>query len=68
MTAPQKEQMTLFCETLFDLRKPRDARLYSRMRYQRWLLRETAQFWPNEPLVDLVLEVVAPCMNLHYPN
>jgi hypothetical protein len=68
MTVQQKEQMTLFCETLFDLRKPKDTRLYSRMRYQRWLLRETAQFWPNASLVDVVLEVVAPTMNRHYPN
>jgi len=68
MTAPTKAQMVLFCETLFDLRTPKNNTLHERQRYQRWLLRETAQFWPNEPLVDVVLEVVAPTMNQRYPH
>lgn len=68
MAPATKQQMTMFVETLFEVRRPKDTRLASRMRYQRWLLREAAQFWPNESLVDVVLEVVAPTMNQRYPH
>lgn len=68
MAPSTKQQATIFVETLFEIRRPKDTSLSARMRYQRWLLRETAQFWPNESLVDVVLEVVAPCMNARYPH
>lgn len=68
MAPATKQQLTIFVETLFELRKPKGTDLTSRMKFQRWLLRETAMFYPNESLVDVVLEVVAPCMNARYPH
>lgn len=68
MTPRTKQQATIFVETLFEIRRPKDTSLSARMRYQRWLLRETAQFWPNETMVDIVSEVVAPTMNQRYPH
>lgn len=68
MAPQQKQQLAQFVEGLFEIRQPKDTSLQGRMRYQRWLVRETAFFWPNVTLLDLVLEVVAPAMNTRYPH
>lgn len=68
MAPSTKEQVQLFVHTLIDLRKPKVTTLSERQRYQRWLLRETAQFWPNLTMLDIVSEVVAPAMAQRYPH
>lgn len=68
MAPSTKQQMTTFVEGLFEVRRPKDTSLDARMKYQRWLLRETTFWWPNEFLVDVVSEVIAPTMAQHYPH
>lgn len=68
MAPSTKQQMIQFVEGLFEVRRPVKTELYYRMRYQRWLLREAAMFWPNETMLDVVSEVVAPMMAQRYPH
>lgn len=69
MAPSDKQQLTAFVEGLMEIRVPKTpTNLSKRLRYQRWLLSETAFFFPNHPLVDVVLEVIAPVMGARYPH
>lgn len=68
MNGTTKQQITALVEGLIAIRPLRDPRLAGRMALQRWILNETAAFYPNVNLVEAVTEVISPAVQAVYPR
>lgn len=68
MAPSTKQQITALVEGLMEIAPRRAPTLNSRMRLQRWLLRETAFFYPEVSLVEAVEQVISPMVATRYPH
>jgi len=68
MHSTTKQQITALVEGLIAVRPLRDTRLAGRMALQRWLLTETAAFYPEVRLIEAVEQVISPAVQAAYPR
>lgn len=68
MAPQQLQQISALVEGLMEIRPLRTSRLQSRMALQRWLLQETAFFYPGANLIEVVEQVIGPAVDTKYPH
>lgn len=68
MAPKQKQQISALVEGLMEIRPLKSPRLQTRMALQRWLLRETAYFYPGANLIEVVEQVIGPAVDTKYPH